>query len=58
MKWMLEYKGVRMSQEFDSPTEAAAHAKATWPDTPEATLADNDADDTPGWLVVAVQPPC
>lgn len=56
MKWALELNGVRQPQEFDSATKAAAHAKATWPDVPEATLADNHEDDTPGWLVVPVKP--
>lgn len=55
MRWSIELYGERREQIFDSPVEAAKFAAATWPDVPEAVLANNDADDTLGWIVVAVQ---
>lgn len=55
MRWTIELYGERREQIFDSPVEAAKFAAATWSDVPEATLADHDADDTLGWLGVAIQ---
>lgn len=56
MKWALEKNGVLQERRFDGPVEAAKWAAMMWPELPEATLADDHENDTPGWLVVPIQP--